>query len=271
MLAEKFKAATSQSACAFLLKLSASSQHHESFEANSHTIHTVRLQPTSVSAFSHNTASSSATHSSRQSISAAHNSSATRNSSAAAPATVTVTFPPPTGETASSVHTSNIYFPPAFQSQLNPSSRGINQNVRLLLQMAPLPLFHSFLLRYRSRPKLEAASANGYAPPYIPFSSAIGAEASVRLSPLTFLPPTNTIPSSSAIRADPSMGLPPQMVYSPAVFHPATTSTAVPNLPTYTLSTASALPVPSNAVTMDPPPVSTNLHSQILAGADCGH
>lgn len=70
------------------------------------------------------------------------------------------------------------------------------------------------------------------------------------LWPHTTAPP---IPSSAAIGADLSVGLLPQAIHSPALFHPATASSAVPHLPTYTLSTASALSVPSNAVAMDPP------------------
>ncbi len=100
----------------------------------------------------------------------------------------------------------------------------------------------------------------------IPSFSNIGTDPNVRLPPLTVLPPpphSTSILSSSAIGADLSMGLPLQTVY-PSALVPSAAS----RLPAYTLSTTSALPMPSNAVAMDPPPVSMHLRSQILAGAD---
>lgn len=68
-----------------------------------------------------------------------------------------------------------------------------------------------------------------------------------------------------APQADLSVRLPPPIVKAPA----SLPYSYLLNIKShYSLFTATPLPVPSNAVTLEPPPVAHNIQAQILAGAD---
>ncbi|XP_057206534.1 uncharacterized protein LOC130564470 [Triplophysa rosa] len=79
----------------------------------------------------------------------------------------------------------------------------------------------------------------GYGPSYFPQAPAMDAAANVRLPPLDA--PLAAIPSLLSL---------PQA------------------RPSFSLATATSMPVPCNAPVLEPPPVSTSIRTQILAGAD---
>ncbi|KAK9970174.1 hypothetical protein ABG768_026139, partial [Culter alburnus] len=113
-------------------------------------------------------------------------------------------------------------------------------------------------------------------PSFLP-NSQKGAESSVRLPPLN-VPPPLPFPFSSG--DDHSVRMPPQSVppislpifhsFPPAATHTnqepqPSTSTAPARWPSHSLASAEHLPPPPHAVAQEPPPVSSQLRSLILA------
>ncbi|XP_048048349.1 histone-lysine N-methyltransferase 2D-like [Megalobrama amblycephala] len=116
-------------------------------------------------------------------------------------------------------------------------------------------------------------------PSFLP-NSQKGVESSVRLPPLN-VPPPLPFPFSSG--DDHSVRMPPQSVppislpifhsFPPAATHTnqdpqPSTSIAPARWPSHSLASAEHLPPPPHAVAQEPPPVSSQLRSLILAGAD---
>jgi hypothetical protein len=85
-----------------------------------------------------------------------------------------------------------------------------------------------------------------------------------------FLPPQlssfPTFPAPpQALGTDPSVRLPPHTASVPGFFPP---NTFPQNHSSFTLFSATPMPIPPNATVMEPPPVTNNIRAQILTGAD---
>ncbi|KAG1936323.1 proline and serine-rich protein 1-like [Pimephales promelas] len=121
----------------------------------------------------------------------------------------------------------------------------------------------------------QPAFATATNPSSFQWPAAPVAQASVRLPPLAarahssqFQPsfPSHTFnPLPQAPEADSSVRLPPLTIAAPAL---VPFSSLLQAKSQHSLFTATQMPVPSNAVAAEPPPVSHNIRAQILSGAD---
>ncbi|XP_039535194.1 uncharacterized protein LOC120484211 [Pimephales promelas] len=153
------------------------------------------------------------------------------------------------------------FFPPAVSNPFPlqwPPAPVANASVRLPPLAAEAQTFHQFPATNPSPFQWPAAQASARPPPL-----ATQAQASHPFSPFPSGAYFN-LPSQTP-QADLSVRLPPPTVAAQASLPYSSLLNAKSQ---YSLFTASPMPVPPNAVALEPPPVTQNIRAQIMAGAD---
>ncbi|XP_039527431.1 uncharacterized protein LOC120479218 [Pimephales promelas] len=155
-------------------------------------------------------------------------------------------------------HSASQFFPPAVSNPFPlqwPPAPVANASVRLPPLAAEAQTFHQFPATNPSPFQWPAAQASARPPPL-----ATQAQASHPFSPFPSGAYFNL--PSQAPQADLSVRLPPPTVAAQASLPYSSLLNAKSQ---YSLFTASPMPVPPNAVALEPPPVTQNIRAQIMA------